>query len=103
MSEFPNGTQRFTAGGVVGVSGQAKRLYRVEFNAATGTGTYITLYNAADASSTANIFAISPVATAGSAGAWEAHGGLKFPAGCYLAFGNSACQYAVASYNEEVY
>jgi len=99
MSEFPTGSQRFTSGGVLGTSGQAKYITVVSMACEASTGGVITLHNSTSASSTANIYATF-YGIAGSSNVYD-FSELYFPSGCYVhCSANSGVQYAVIEYRE---
>lgn len=97
------GIQRFTAGGVLGATSKAKRVYSVSIYSATvATAGTVTLYNAASAGSTADVYLV--VAGVGGSGNTMSLGpqGMPFPNGCYVLLSStSGVTYASVVYNEE--
>ena len=96
------GAQRITAGSAIGASGKPKRVFFVSMACNASTAGTLTLYDAASAASTANIF-VTLIGQAGSGNIFDLGGeGIRFPNGCFAeCSANSGIAFAVIVYQEE--
>jgi hypothetical protein len=97
MSEYPIGTQRFTASGVLGRERQPKRVFFVTMASEASTAGVIH-FKSADASG--DIYA-TVIGEAGSGNAVDL-GSMYMPQGCFIQLGStSGTSFAVVQYHEE--